>query len=102
MNLESLKQAIREGRYQVSRHARRRMAERGLKLDALLRAMEEAELLEYDPETRGYPLPTWLVLVWVGGPVHLLWAFDEESGEAVLVTAYRPDPDKWIDYRRRR
>ena len=30
------------------------MGERGSNLDALLRAMEEAELLEYDPETRGW------------------------------------------------
>ncbi len=104
MPLEALKQAIRNGRYVVSRHARKRMAERGLKLDDLLVAMEGAELIEHDPETRGYPLPLWLVLGWLPGgePIHMLWGFEEERGEAVLVTAYRPDPDKWIDYRRRR
>ena len=102
MNFEALKRAIRQGRFIVSRHARKRPSQRGLKLDALLQAMDDAELLEYDPETRGYALPIWLILVWVDGPVHVLWAFDEESGEAVLVTAYRPGPDKWVDYRRRR
>ena len=38
-----------------------------------------------------------------GRPVHVLWGIPGgETGPAVLVTAYRPDPDKWSsDYLRR-
>ena len=104
MNIDALKRAVQEGRFIISRHAYRRMSQRGLQLSDLLLAMEAAEVVEYAPETQGYPLPTWLLLGWLpsGEPVHMLWAFDEEVGEAVLVTTYRPNPDRWIDYRRRR
>lgn len=39
-----------------------------------------------------------------GNPIHVVWGIPRRaSTPAVLVTAYRPDPDKWSsDFRRRR
>lgn len=33
-----------------------------------------------------------------GNPIHVVWGIPKNSSTpAVLVTAYRPDPEKWID-----
>jgi hypothetical protein len=38
-----------------------------------------------------------------GSPVHVLWGIPRgETGPAVLVTAYRPDPRRWSDDLKRR
>jgi hypothetical protein len=45
-----------------------------------------------------------LVLLNVGDeqPVHAVWAFDDGSGRAILITVYRPDPARWSDDLRQR
>jgi hypothetical protein len=37
-----------------------------------------------------------------GDPVHSVWAFNDENLWAVVITVYRPDPNRWIDFRQRR
>jgi len=38
-----------------------------------------------------------------GRPIHVVWGIPRgESSPAVLVTAYRPDPDRWTDDFQRR
>jgi len=51
-------------------------------------------------------LPMWFQMTqgktFSGAPVHTVWAYNEESKWAVLVTVYRPDPARWIDWRERK
>jgi len=35
-------------------------------------------------------------------PIHSVWAYNKETESAALITVYRPDPSKWIDWRIRR
>ncbi len=35
-------------------------------------------------------------------PVHSVWAYNEKTKWAALVTVYRPDPAKWINWQRRK
>lgn len=38
-----------------------------------------------------------------GSAVHLLWGFEEPAGQAMLITVYLPDPQRWTeDFRKRR
>ena len=50
------------------------------------------------------PYPSCLILgkTFSGEPVHSVWAYNKNTGWAVLITAYRPDPKIWIDCRERR
>jgi hypothetical protein len=35
-------------------------------------------------------------------PIHSVWAYNEQNGWVVLITVYRPDPSRWIEWRKRR
>ena len=57
---------------------------------------------DYPTDPRG---PSCLVLTYLpdGSPIHVLWGFDAPSGQAILITVYRPDSLRWSeDLRTRR
>ena len=37
-----------------------------------------------------------------GDPVHGVWGYNAREHFAVLITVYRPDPGRWIEWRARR
>jgi hypothetical protein len=52
------------------------------------RERERALVVQYEPD---------------GRPIHVVWAVSAERRQAVLVTAYRPDPGLWDnDFKERR
>jgi hypothetical protein len=57
---------------------------------------------DYPTDPRG---PSCLVLGQLaeGVAIHALWGFDAPSRQAILITVYRPDSERWTDdFRRRR
>lgn len=50
------------------------------------------------------PHPSCLILgkTSIGDPVHSVWAYNELNKWAVIVTAYRPNPEVWIDWKKRK
>jgi hypothetical protein len=102
VNISDLQQAIAANRFRVTNHGDEEMAADALTLDVVLRAAESGEIIEDYPTD--HPLPSCLVLGFTqdGEPVHSVWAYNEATGRAVLVTVYRPDPNRWIDWRVRK
>ena len=100
---EAIQDAIAREAIQVSRHALHELEEDGLLLDGVLAAALAGEAIEdYPTDPRG---PSCLVCsapgegVWV----HTVWGWDPASGIAVLITVYRPTPEKWEnDFKTRR
>jgi hypothetical protein len=37
-----------------------------------------------------------------GEPIHSVWAYNPETQWAVLITVYRPDPERWVNWRTRK
>jgi hypothetical protein len=102
MNLESIKRAIAAERIRITDHADEEMAADGLSLDEVLDTVASGEIVEDYPSDR--PLPSCLVLGQnrEGQLIHSVWAYNEASGVAVLITVYRVDPQRWIDGRIRK
>ncbi|WP_419634089.1 DUF4258 domain-containing protein, partial [Thiolapillus sp.] len=47
------------------------------------------------------PYPSCLILGrnFSGEPIHSVWAYNPENLWAVLITVYRPGPERWIDWK---
>jgi Domain of unknown function (DUF4258) len=94
---ETIRDAIIREAIQVSRHALHELEEDGLFLDQILAAVLAGEAIEdYPTDPRG---PSCLVCSALGEGlwVHTVWGRDPTSGIAVLITVYRPTPEKWED-----
>ena len=101
--LDAIKQLIEVGEVRISEHGYDEMSANGIGVMDVLNGASGAEELEDYPE---YPKgPSVLVLQSDGdsNPIHVVWGIPKgQSGPAVLVTAYRPDPARWTaDFRRR-
>lgn len=49
------------------------------------------------------PYPSLLIFGTTSGgrPLHVVCAHDPDENTAIVITAYQPDPARWVDHRRR-
>lgn len=101
--LAAIVAAIRAGLVRVSSHALAEAEADGLLLYEIEAATCAGECIEdYPGDPRG---PSCLVLGRRadGSAVHLVWGFDEPTRQAILITVYLPDLQRWTEgFRRRR
>ena len=104
MNLDEIRQLVREGKYEVSLHAQQERLEDDLDVAQIETAIMEGEIIEeYPDDPRG---SSCLVAGHAAArPVHvvLAWARRKAPDERILrvVTVYIPRSPKWRDYRTR-
>lgn len=94
MEIERIRQAVREGRINTRYHASRRMMEREILYEEVLEVISKGEVVENYPEAK--PFPAYLIMGSVKGkePLYVLCSFD---GEVVhIITVHWLDPQKWI------
>ena len=102
--LAQIRSLVARGEVDVSAHGFRELAADGILLDDATAGVRAAIVIEEYPEfAKG---PSVLVLQWdsEGRPLHVLWGIPKgRESPAVIVTAYRPDPERWSpDFTRRR
>ena len=96
--LERIIELVGNGEVRISDHGYDELAADGLFARDLVAGLPDAELLEDYPEFPKGPCILVLQRDAEGRPVHAVWGIPKgETGPAVLVTAYRPDPAKWTD-----
>ena len=100
--IEKIQQAIKVGYYRVTEHAEEEMVEDNLQLKEVEISLENGEMIEI--YLIDFPFPSCLIY----GEnkkreaIHSVWGYDEKKQLAILITVYRPDSLKWIDFRKRR
>ena len=102
MDIENIVDAIRTNQVRVSDHADEEAAADSLTFDEICFSVVHGEIIEDYPTDR--PFPSCLVLgkTVSGAPVHSVWAYNAEVRWAVLITVYRPDPERWTNWRERK
>ena len=102
MKIDDIIKAIQADCVNITVRARKEAQEDSLKLDDIFYSTCYGEIIENYPDD--FPYPSCLIygMTSSGDPVHSVWAHDCESRIAVLITVYRPDPERWIDWKERR
>ncbi len=102
--LQRIKVLAAGGDIKISDHGYDELAEDGVLVRDLVGSLSDAELLEDYPDFPKGPCCLVLQRDRNGEPVHAVWGIPKgETSPAVLVTAYRPDPERWTeDFRSRR
>jgi len=87
---------LERGEYLVTRHGYRELAADDILVDEVVAGIESAVVVEDYPYSRKEPSVLVLQRDRSGRPVHVMWGVPKISGTpAVLVTAYRPAPERW-------
>jgi len=102
VDLGSIIQAIRHNHIRISDHADEEPQSDHLSFDEIFASVFQGEIIEEYPEDRPYPSCLVYGETLKREPIHSVWAYNEENQWAVLITVYRPDPRRWIDWRTRR
>jgi hypothetical protein len=102
MEIDKIIDAIHGNRLRITNHADEEAQADKLNFDEIFFSILQGEIIEDYP--RDKPFPSCLIYgdTFTGEPIHTVWAYNENNQWAVLITVYRPDPSRWINWRKRR
>src|SRR4030067_80788 len=98
-----IRELIEAGDVKISAHGYDELSSDGIFVKDVLANVNNANILEEYPEFPKGPCVLVLQKDARGNRIHVVWVIPMAANPpAVLVTAYRPDPNKWSkDFRRR-
>ena len=102
VNIEDIVGAIRGNRVRITDHADEEAQLDQLTYEEIYVSVINGEVIEDYPDDRPYPSCLIFGELSENEPVHSVWAYNQDILWAVLVTVYRPDPSRWINWRERR
>lgn len=102
MELDDIVEGIRHNRIRITDHADEEAQADRLTFDEIFFSVLQGEIIEDYPTDRPYPSCLIYGNTFAGQPVHSVWGYNQANGWAVLITVYRPDPGRWLNWRIRR
>ncbi|NIA31611.1 MAG: DUF4258 domain-containing protein [Actinobacteria bacterium] len=102
MKIKEIIQAIIKDRIRITDHAYEEVHSDSLSFDEIFASVVNGEIIEDYPNDK--PFPSCLIFGnnFKNEPIHSVWAYNQENKWSVLITVYRPDPKRWIDWKLRR
>ncbi len=103
--LEKTQNCFQEEQYYYSKHARdeMEMEESGEINDhEVCQALTKGKIIENYPDDVPYPSCLIYGRTDKNRPLHVVCAYASEDDLAIVITTYQPDPDRWIEFTRRK
>lgn len=94
MEIEHIIDAIRNHRVRITDHADEEAFDDDLVFDEVYLSVFQGEIIEDYPNDKPYPSCLIFGKNFSAEPIHSAWAYNPENGWEVLITVYRPDPDR--------
>ena len=101
--LSKIIKCFANGKILYTSHARKEMIDEEfgkIKEHEVVEAICTGEIIEEYLDDKPYPS----VLIFGKSrkkPIHIVCAYSDEENIAIIITVYRPNPDRWNGYRRR-
>jgi hypothetical protein len=96
--LDAVKQLVAAGEVRISEHGYDEMANDLIAVRDVVNGVHAAVVVEDYPEFQKGPAVLVLQSAAAGDPIHVVWGIPKgQASPAVLVTAYRPDAQRWSD-----
>ena len=99
--LEQIRHQLSIGEFEFSRHALKRAVERNISESEIAQLSEDADLIENYPDDKYSPSCLILGFTHDNRPLHIQVSF-ADTPMVRIITLYEPDPDEWIEFRKRR
>ncbi|MGF1615841.1 MAG: DUF4258 domain-containing protein [Gammaproteobacteria bacterium] len=99
MDIEDLVDAIRNSRVRITDHADEKAVDDELTFDEIYFSVMHGEIIEDYPNDKPYPGCLVMGKNFTNEPIHSVWAYKSGNKWAVMITVYRPDPARWIDWK---
>lgn len=94
MDISAIKKLCDEKRFRWTNHIFVRLIQRGIKIQDIIEAINDGEIIEDYPED--YPYPSCLILGKVNEKyLHIVCGINEKTNELWFITAYYPDTERW-------
>ena len=102
--LQKILRLIQQGKVKISDHGYDEIGADSLYVRDVLGSIADAVVVEDYPDYPKGPCILVLQKDRAGEPIHVVWGIPKsKSSPAVLITAYRPDPQRWEpDFLRRK
>jgi hypothetical protein len=102
MEISDIQNAIRMGSVRITDHADEEARNDNLSYDEILFSVLMGKIIEDYPDDKPYPSCLIYGNTFENESVHTVWAYNGKNKYAVLITVYRPDPSRWINWQRRK
>ncbi|MBI5888073.1 MAG: DUF4258 domain-containing protein [Deltaproteobacteria bacterium] len=102
MDIGDIIESIKTDRVRITDHADEEIHNDDLTFEDVFVSVISGEIIEKYPQDKPYPSCLVYGNNFKNEPIHSVWAYNRNTGASVLITVYRPDPKKWIEWKRRK
>lgn len=99
MDIQQIIEAIRRSQVKITNHADEEAFDDQLSYEEIYASVIQGEIIESYNDDKPYPSCLILGKNFSGKPIHSVWAYNPKTAWVVLITVYRPNPKRWIDWK---